>query len=938
MKKSHFSAFLATLILLVVSGCSVPQRIHADADEISFFRALESSRKRKGKKEIVIANGILRLKTPIILDERDTGLTVRGSGNTTISGGIPLHFTAVPGKPYWAAKIPDGLPEPQLVSSESANIPIAVYPHDGMLTYQETTDMIYLGWQYGRWNRPEKDFELGQITVNIAELPAFDPADAEIYVPHEWDASLVRVASVDRATGLVRFANKLKNPAGSFGKNTYQIRNIEAGLQPGKWMYHRASREVFYYPKENENIASVRLTASVADQLLKISNVQNVSVESVTFSHCNASNGNDPDCALNAVDRISRALEVSNCRDVTFSDVTVSHCYGNGIFAAATPVNHSIRVLNSRIFSVGMNGISIIATGESGVKDCELSDIGNSGIVGRAFRGSHFFISHNKIHGTGYCGLTLHAVPDRSKKPFDVAIEHNDISNVMQKPEVQDGAGIYVCGATDWRIDYNTVRDTPTSGLRHGIYFDETSHHCVAVGNRISSFFPVMVHMSAGITFQNCQFDFTDTMKFDLVQADHVALERCRISAPEILFSAPADGLKCVDCAIRGKVVEKVKKHDFSFAMDECDVLRCMQIPTKKKERKLPHRIVCLGDSITADGTFAGELQLYLSCRYPKEKIEIFNSGIGGDSAEGGFRRLERDVLSRNPDMVIVCFGMNDVGRDLYKTQHPVNEKEAQARERGFQSYCVNMKKIVDALTANGIEVVVMAPFPYDEYGTRPAPDQKYEYCNCIGLEKLAAHSYNTYAPKYLFPMSRTMLCRLYAWFPELQVAKDRVHPDRRGHWVIANEIAKTVFRDLPAQEPIPFPMTQEMVDFAKIGEGRKYPGNYHFSPMDTLIANGTLNGETVELRKKLAAWLAADGLLRHLDFYDDILHKKGLDPDDITRVDPVLDDFAQRWHLTFDLKTYRKNRHIRDQLRQNAEIAKKEYFILLEKFSLPAR
>jgi len=919
---------------LFVVSCAGKEIFWCDANEDALRQALEKSRAVSGKKEIVVADGVIFLKAPIVLDDRDRGLTLRGSGKTILSGGIALSFAPVAGKPYWAAKIPENLAEPQLVSSETANIPVAVYPHAGMAKYLEKSDLVWLGSQYNGWDRPPRDYELERITVPPAELPEFDPADAEFYLPHSWNSSLVRVKSVDRKSGVIIFDNFMRHPAGGFGKNQYQIRNIEAGLAPGKWMYHRATREVYYYPQSGETPDSVKLTAAISDRLLTITGGADIGIEEIEFANCNAAPAQSARSPLNDPKNISSAINVAGCTNLKFSRMTVRNASGNAVKVEHTPQSRSIQMVDSQVFAVGVNGIEIHADGNSIIRGCDVHDCGNIGIAARTNRGSHFYIEKNRICETGYCGLTFHANQDSSEMPFDVAIEENDISRIMMDKAMHDGAGIYVFGAEKFRVNRNTIRETPTFGLRHGIYFDETSHHCVAVGNQISTFFPVMIHKSQEITFQECRFDFTGPMKFDLVDSDEVTLKNCKISAPEILFSAPEGGLKQVGCQVDGKVTENVKKHNFTFAVDRAGILRCTKLPAEKRARKLPHRIVCLGDSITEHGFFAGELQLYLSCRYPKEKIEVFNSGIGGDSAAGGFRRLERDVLSHNPDMVIVCFGMNDVGRDLYKTQYPANQGEAQARETGFQSYCENMKKIVDALTARGIEVVVMAPFPYDEYGTRPAPDQKLEYCNSVGLERLAAHCYNTYAPKVLFPMSRTMLCRLYAWFPELQIAKDRVHPDRRGHWVIANEIAKTVFGDFPAQEPIPFPMTGEMVTLAKIGEGRNDLGEYPFLPLETLIENGAIGGKTAVLREKLDQFLAADAALKQLAFLDEILWQKGVDPADTAKADPVLQDFARRWHLEARLGKYLELRAQRDWLLQNARQAKKDYFDTLTRLS----
>lgn len=48
---------------------------------------------------------------------------------------------------------------------------------------------------------------------------------------------------------------------------------------------------------------------------------------------------------------------------------------------------------------------------------------------------------------------------------------------------------------------------------------------------------------------------------------------------------------------------------------------------------------------------------------YPEVPVNIVNAGISGDCAEGGLKRLERDVLSYNPDLIVVCYGLNEVGK-----------------------------------------------------------------------------------------------------------------------------------------------------------------------------------------------------------------------------------------------------------------------------------
>ncbi len=40
--------------------------------------------------------------------------------------------------------------------------------------------------------------------------------------------------------------------------------------------------------------------------------------------------------------------------------------------------------------------------------------------------------------------------------------------------------------------------------------------------------------------------------------------------------------------------------------------------------------------------------------------LTFFNAGWSGDTAPGGLARLDRDVLSLRPTLVVACYGMND--------------------------------------------------------------------------------------------------------------------------------------------------------------------------------------------------------------------------------------------------------------------------------------
>lgn len=83
--------------------------------------------------------------------------------------------------------------------------------------------------------------------------------------------------------------------------------------------------------------------------------------------------------------------------------------------------------------------------------------------------------------------------------------------------------------------------------------------------------------------------------------------------------------------------------------------------------------IIAIGDSITYAGTnwsvqghrntiFGGwvtRLRTILETDFPDE-FQVTNRGINGDTAQGVLNRLDRDVISKQPNIVIVAIGTND--------------------------------------------------------------------------------------------------------------------------------------------------------------------------------------------------------------------------------------------------------------------------------------
>ena len=89
-------------------------------------------------------------------------------------------------------------------------------------------------------------------------------------------------------------------------------------------------------------------------------------------------------------------------------------------------------------------------------------------------------------------------------------------------------------------------------------------------------------------------------------------------------------------------------------------------------------------------------LKRRLDAMYPAAAVSILNAGVSGECAADGARRLERDVLARKPDLVVVAFGLNDsMNADV---------------EGGLAIYRAAMEDMIVRIQDSGAECIVQTP------------------------------------------------------------------------------------------------------------------------------------------------------------------------------------------------------------------------------------
>jgi lysophospholipase L1-like esterase len=68
--------------------------------------------------------------------------------------------------------------------------------------------------------------------------------------------------------------------------------------------------------------------------------------------------------------------------------------------------------------------------------------------------------------------------------------------------------------------------------------------------------------------------------------------------------------------------------------------------------------------------------------RFPYAVINVIVTAIGGENSGTGSSRFEKDVLSRNPDVVTIDYGLNDRGLGLEKSRTNLVSMIKKAQEK----------------------------------------------------------------------------------------------------------------------------------------------------------------------------------------------------------------------------------------------------------------
>ena len=108
----------------------------------------------------------------------------------------------------------------------------------------------------------------------------------------------------------------------------------------------------------------------------------------------------------------------------------------------------------------------------------------------------------------------------------------------------------------------------------------------------------------------------------------------------------------------------KTRKHFFGMALFAIIAL-VFTVGAKGSSTPVQETIVCLGDSITSGfaATVVGKddkSKAWPAILQNKVNIPVINAGVPGNTTAQGLARVKKDVLSKNPRIVIIELGASD--------------------------------------------------------------------------------------------------------------------------------------------------------------------------------------------------------------------------------------------------------------------------------------
>ena len=196
---------------------------------------------------------------------------------------------------------------------------------------------------------------------------------------------------------------------------------------------------------------------------------------------------------------------------------------------------------------------------------------------------------------------------------------------------------------------------------------------------------------------------------------------------------------------------------------------------------KAGDRIVALGDSITQAGGYLVFMKQVLNRNYPDLKIEIVNAGISGHKSSDMSARLKRDVIEKNPAVVTISCGVNDVWHGFYNPPRGVD----------LETYTRFMSGMVDQIHAETkAEVYLLTPTVIKEDLASPENLKLEAYCNAV--RRIAAEK-NCRLVDLNQAFNLTLRATQIGGAPDFHPTSDGVHMKPAGDFLMGAAVLRAM-------------------------------------------------------------------------------------------------------------------------------------------------
>lgn len=226
------------------------------------------------------------------------------------------------------------------------------------------------------------------------------------------------------------------------------------------------------------------------------------------------------------------------------------------------------------------------------------------------------------------------------------------------------------------------------------------------------------------------------------------------------------------------------------------DIREKLQLDRKGLEEHGPITIVAFGDSVTHgclidpeidyETVYWNRLKKKINALRSYVPVNVINAGIGGITAGASLARMDKQVLAHNPDLVIVCFGLNDVNGSL-------------------ESYLSALREIFTRCQAADAQVVFLTPNMLNTYVADWTADRHMDYAKVTAAMQNDGKMdrYMTAAVALAEEMG-VPVCDCYAKWKKLAETEDTTkflcnginHPTREMHELFAQSLFEMLFPD----------------------------------------------------------------------------------------------------------------------------------------------